>query len=67
MKAIVSYYESDKTVKNAPMAAINFKNAFDVMMEGTAMMLDLVGEVTYVYTTKSGNKIRGRLDSPDNL
>ena len=64
MKAIVSYFETDKTVKNASMAAINFKNAFDGMMEGAAMMLDLVGSIEYTYTTKSGNKIRGRLDSP---
>ncbi len=66
MKAIATYFENDKTIQNAEGAAIDFKEAFDTMMEGTAMLLDLVGEVTYVYTTKKGNKIRGRLDSPDN-
>lgn len=64
MKAIVSYFEKDKKVKNAETAAIDFQDAYDAMMEGAAMLLDIVGEVTYTYTTKSGNKIRGRLDSP---
>ncbi|GAG75007.1 unnamed protein product [marine sediment metagenome] len=64
MKAILSYFEKDTKVKNAEIATVNFQDAYDAMMEGAAMLLDIVGEVTYVYTTKSGNKIRGRLDSP---
>lgn len=66
MKAVISYFEKNPKVKDAEAAAIDFKEAFDAMMEGTAMLLDIVGEINYVYTTKSGNKIRGRLDSPDN-
>ena len=65
MKAVVSYFENKPGVKNAQIAALDFKEAFEAMMEGTAMLLDLVGEVTYEYTTKKGNKIRGRLDSPE--
>jgi len=64
LKAIVNYYEKKPGIKNPQLAAVDFKEAFDGMMEGAAMLLDLVGEVTYVYTTKKGNKIRGRLDSP---
>ena len=62
--ALVQYFEKNG-VKNAEKAAIDYKNAFDAMMEGVAIMLDLVGPIQYTYITKSGNKVHTLLDSPE--
>ncbi len=40
------------------------KDAFDAMMEGAALMLDLVGQIEYTYVTKSGNTVHVVMDSP---
>ena len=64
LKALATYFENNTNARDAETAAIDFKKTFDATMDGAAMLLDLVGEINYVYTTKSGNKIRGRLDSP---
>lgn len=63
MGAIQKYY-INKKVRNPEAAAIDYKEAFEAMMEGAAMMLDLVGQIEYTYTTKSGNKVHALLDSP---
>ena len=46
------------------LATGNIKDAIDSILNSTAFFLDLVGPLEHTYTTKSGNKIRGRLDSP---
>ena len=67
MGAVVKYFLKDKPndVKRAELRANAVKEAFEAMMEGAAMMIDIVGPIEYTYPTKSGNKIRARLDSPE--
>lgn len=63
MGAIERYYKNKK-VKNPEAAAIDFKETFEIMMEGMAMFLDLMGSIEHTYVTKSGNKVHALLDSP---
>lgn len=65
MNALKNFFDPDGESVTAELSAEDFRKAFEAMMEGAAMLLDVVGELQYTYITKSGNKIRGRLDSPD--
>ena len=63
MNAIESFLEKKK-VKDPQVVASYYGDVFDAMMEGAAMMLDLIGPIETTYTCKSGNKIHITLDSP---
>ncbi len=60
-KALYGFFKKEK---NPELLANGFKNAFDAMMEGTALMLDLVVKIEYTYVTKSGNTVHVVMDSP---
>lgn len=49
---------------NSDAVASYYKDVFEAMMEGAAICIDLIGPIETTYTTKSGNKVRIRLDSP---
>jgi len=59
--ALYGFFEKEE---NPEVLAIGVKEAFDAMMEGTAMLLDLVGHIEYTYVTKSGNTVHTVMDSP---
>jgi len=59
--ALYGFFEKEE---NPEVLAIGVKDAFDAMMEGAAMMLDLVGQIEYTYVTKSGNTVHTVMDSP---
>jgi len=59
--ALYAFFEEKD---NPEVLALGVKDAFDAMMEGAAMMLDLVGQIEYTYTTKSGNTVHVVMDSP---
>ena len=59
--ALYGFFEKEN---NPEVLAIGVKDAFDTMMEGTAMLLDLVGPIEYTYVTKSGNTVHTVMDSP---
>jgi len=62
---VMSFFEKKGlNEKQAKIAAASYWDAFDAMMEGAAMMLDFIGEISYTYVTKSSNTVRVRLDSP---
>ena len=63
MKTITAFLEK-KGVKNSEVVALYYKDMFDAMMEGAAMMLDLIGPLETTYPCKSGNKVHIMLDSP---
>jgi len=62
--AIENHLRKVSGLDEAALYAINVKDTFDTAMEGVAMFLDLVGQVEYTYTTKTGNKVHGVLNSP---
>ncbi len=59
--ALYAFFEEKE---NSKALAIGVKDAFDAMMEGAALMLDLVGQIEYTYVTKSGNTVHVVMDSP---
>ncbi len=59
--ALYAFFEEKD---NAEALRNGVVDAFDAMMEGTAMLLDLVGKVEYTYITKSGNTVHVVMDSP---
>ena len=63
MNAIETYYKS-AGAEDPIRAAIDYWKIFNTMMEGAAMMIDLVGPIEYTFITDSGNKIHAVLDSP---
>jgi len=59
--ALYAFFEEKD---NPEVLALGVKDAFDAMMEGAALMLDLVGQIEYTYITKSGNTVHVVMDSP---
>ena len=59
--ALYGFFEKEETPE---VLAIGVKDAFDALMEGAAMMLDLGCQIEYTYITKSGNTVHVVMDSP---
>ena len=57
-------YTFFKKEERPEVLVAGFKNAFDAMMEGAALMLDLTGQLEFTYMTKSGNTVHVVMDSP---
>ena len=52
--------------KPSELAAFNAKAAFDALMEGAALMLDMGLEpIEFTYVTANGNKVHLLIDSPE--
>jgi len=59
--ALYGFFEKEETPE---VLAIGVKDAFDAIMEGAALMLDLGCQIEYTYVTKSGNTVHVVMDSP---
>lgn len=61
---IHAMYKTDLNEHDARIATSAYKDGFDAALDLVARILDVTGEIGYTADTKSGNKIRIRLDSP---
>lgn len=66
---LVRFFNTNDTLAvdplNDPVRRANaVKDAFEAMMEGVALLLDLVGQVEFTYITKSGNSVHVVMNSP---
>jgi len=62
--ALAAFFGEGTTTLDPSVLADAVIEAFDAMMEGVALLLDLVGQIEFTYDTKSGNRVHVVMDSP---